>query len=473
MGVSIDKKLPPGLKPKDLVGIPWRVAFALQADGWYLRSDIIWSKPNPMPESVTDRPTKSHEYLFLFAKSERYYFDQEAVREPGQDWSKGGPGTGITPTTHYHPENGGNAGLSSLAGRYKTGEQQAGRNIRSVWTVATTPYGSVTRDDAGGPSDTLSPDCPVHSLRAIRRTLQTAGDDGLLDHLRSRSRRTVTRPAPERGDEQQPSFRLDSSDDRPAMTGSVLLDSSQLPTETNGHASRTPALPTDGDALASIAGTADRTSRSEGSAMSQDGGGLPDQDAPSATGRNGHGSRTSEPFDGPGSTPPAPSSDTPDIAARPEAGEPRCSCPDNTMSHFATFPPKLVEPCIKAGTSERGVCPECGAPWRRTTEVVGYDRQRWAPGEDQYHTQSKGKHGATSSFTTGDVAVKQTTGWQPSCAHAAEPIPATLLDCFAGSGTVGTVAQSLSRRAVLIDLNPEYIEQQLKRNAQTPLGLTG
>lgn len=71
-----------GLKSKDLVGIPWRVAFALQADGWYLRSDVIWSKPNPMPESVTDRPTKSHEYIFLLAKSERYYYDAKAIAEP-------------------------------------------------------------------------------------------------------------------------------------------------------------------------------------------------------------------------------------------------------------------------------------------------------------------------------------------------------------------------------------------------------
>jgi len=71
-----------GLKPKDLIGIPWRVAFALQADGWYLRSDIIWHKPNPMPESVTDRPTKSHEYLFLLSKSERYFYDAEAIAEP-------------------------------------------------------------------------------------------------------------------------------------------------------------------------------------------------------------------------------------------------------------------------------------------------------------------------------------------------------------------------------------------------------
>ena len=71
-----------GLKPKDLVGIPWRVAFALQEDGWYLRSDIIWSKPNPMPESVTDRPTKAHEYLFLLSKNDRYYYDHEVVKEP-------------------------------------------------------------------------------------------------------------------------------------------------------------------------------------------------------------------------------------------------------------------------------------------------------------------------------------------------------------------------------------------------------
>jgi site-specific DNA-methyltransferase (cytosine-N4-specific) len=71
-----------GLKPKDMVGIPWRVAFALQADGWYLRSDIIWSKPNPMPESVTDRPTKAHEYVFLLSKSERYFYDADAIKEP-------------------------------------------------------------------------------------------------------------------------------------------------------------------------------------------------------------------------------------------------------------------------------------------------------------------------------------------------------------------------------------------------------
>ena len=73
---------PFGIKPKDLIGIPWAVAFALRADGWYLRSDIIWHKPNPMPESVTDRPTKAHEYLFLLTKSERYFYDADAIKEP-------------------------------------------------------------------------------------------------------------------------------------------------------------------------------------------------------------------------------------------------------------------------------------------------------------------------------------------------------------------------------------------------------
>lgn len=80
-------KLSNGLKPKDLVGIPWRVAFALQADGWYLRIDNIWSKPNPMPESVIDRPTKSHEYIFLLSKSPKYYYDCEAIKEPLADAS--------------------------------------------------------------------------------------------------------------------------------------------------------------------------------------------------------------------------------------------------------------------------------------------------------------------------------------------------------------------------------------------------
>ena len=129
--------VPVGLKPKDLCGIPWRVAFALQADGWWLRSDIIWHKPNPMPESVTDRPTKSHEYLFLLAKSERYYYNAEVIKERATY-------AGKTITLGEQSLSKGQANGANVA---KSGNAKAdavtvadGRNRRTVWTIATEPY---------------------------------------------------------------------------------------------------------------------------------------------------------------------------------------------------------------------------------------------------------------------------------------------------------------------------------------------
>jgi DNA modification methylase len=119
-----------GLKPKDLVGIPWRVAFALQADGWYLRSDIIWSKPNPMPESVTDRPTKAHEYLFLLTKSDRYHYDADAIREVGAMRERFGNSRAVAKAI--------NPDRNDLDRPVM--DIQERRNRRSVWTVATMPY---------------------------------------------------------------------------------------------------------------------------------------------------------------------------------------------------------------------------------------------------------------------------------------------------------------------------------------------
>ena len=126
------KIIPEGLKQKDLVGIPWRVAFALQADGWYLRQDIIWHKPNPMPESVTDRCTKAHEYLFLLSKSERYYFDNEAIKEPSVKFEN----EGRRPRTQ---PNGLRADEAKSEGGFQFQVTET-RNRRSVWTVATKPY---------------------------------------------------------------------------------------------------------------------------------------------------------------------------------------------------------------------------------------------------------------------------------------------------------------------------------------------
>jgi DNA modification methylase len=132
-----------GLKPKDLVGIPWRVAFALQEDGWYLRQDIIWHKPNPMPESVTDRCTKAHEYIFLMAKSERYYYDQGAAKEGcasgPSDIKKMVEKKNRIDAKHFHQDPG---AMPAANPRTNVGNKRAvgspdGRNRRSVWTVAT------------------------------------------------------------------------------------------------------------------------------------------------------------------------------------------------------------------------------------------------------------------------------------------------------------------------------------------------
>jgi DNA modification methylase len=161
-----------GLKPKDLVGIPWRVAFALQADGWYLRQDIIWHKPNPMPESVQDRCTKAHEYIFLLAKSERYFYDADAIAEPVKmdtvpryergrstthKWADGGPGDQTIAKSFDHMKVSGRGGRNAFRGQghFRDGENGpanrdgrdmkdvgAGptRNKRSVWTIPTKPF---------------------------------------------------------------------------------------------------------------------------------------------------------------------------------------------------------------------------------------------------------------------------------------------------------------------------------------------
>lgn len=140
------------IKPKDLVGIPWRVAFSLQADGWYLRQDIIWAKPNPMPESVTDRCTKSHEYIFLLTKSPRYYFDNEAIKEIATGYDgrkdtmyKGGPkdmAGGKHERWKYKNLQEDGQQPNTMHEKRLVGEEYLSpvRNKRSVWTITTKPF---------------------------------------------------------------------------------------------------------------------------------------------------------------------------------------------------------------------------------------------------------------------------------------------------------------------------------------------
>ncbi len=286
-----------GLKQKDLVGIPWRVVFALQADGWYLRSDIIWHKPNPMPESVKDRPTKSHEYIFFLTKSRKYYFDQEAVKEP-------------TTGNAHHRGN----GVNPKAQNWRT------------------PAGWDTSTGKGGHGSF---------------------------HKQGREKGHIIKPR------QNESFSA---------------------TVTNIIASRN---------LRSV------------------------------------WTITSEPFPG---------------------------------NHFATFPQKLIEPCIKAGTSEKGCCPECGAPWKRVVRKIGKVKQRW-PGASVIKAQY-GTVGKTSVLATGYTAMKCTVGWQLTCNHNLEPVPCAVLDPFMGSGTTAVVAKKLGRHFVGIELNPAYVRMAKKRVKQ-------
>ena len=153
------RSAPPGLKSKDIVGIPWRVAFALQEDGWYLRSDIIWHKPNPMPESVTDRPTRAHEYIFLLTKSATYYYDSDAIAEAtvlpdsiGQTLSGwGGQKSIARPVAGVSP-----SGNEKNNARYVG---QATRNRRTVWTITAKPY-------SGAHFATFPPELPEVCIKA-------------------------------------------------------------------------------------------------------------------------------------------------------------------------------------------------------------------------------------------------------------------------------------------------------------------
>lgn len=179
MGYTGAKPISVSLKEKDLIGIPWRVAFALQADGWYLRQDIIWHKTNPMPESVRDRCTKSHEYIFLLAKSKKYWYDHEAIKEPAA----------YPPGTRKNVKKGGfnskYAGDVTRKGDESFRANRSKRNKRDVWTISTKPYKGA--HFAVFPPDLIRPcilaGCPPRACAACGK-----GYKRVLNEKRDRSR---------------------------------------------------------------------------------------------------------------------------------------------------------------------------------------------------------------------------------------------------------------------------------------------
>jgi DNA modification methylase len=264
------------LKPKDLVGVPWMLAFALRADGWWLRQGIIWHKPNPMPESVTDRCTRSHEYLFLLAKSERYFYDAEAIKEPlvrPEESQRKIPAKfgGAKKWEEAHKQS------RLYSGHDYTGTLDGKRNKRSVWTIAVEAF---------------------------------------------------------------------------------------------------------------------------------------------------------------------------------------------SEAHFATFPTKLVEPCILAGTSEHGCCGSCDAPWRRITERT----HTFQSGSGRAGHAPLGKFAGSAQAESGEYDIRmgpvlttQTVGWEAACSCQAAVQPCTVLDPFNGAGTTGLVALRLGRNYIGIELNPEYVAMSERR----------
>jgi DNA modification methylase len=164
-----------GYKPKDLLGIPWMVAFALRADGWYLRSAIVWHKPNPMPESVRDRPTSSYEHVFLFSKREKYFYDADAIAEPSEDSSLARLSQDVASQAGSNRANGGvktNGPMKAVGG--------ATRNARNVWTITTQPF-------SGAHFATMPPELAERCIKASSKPGDTildpfggAGTTGLV-----------------------------------------------------------------------------------------------------------------------------------------------------------------------------------------------------------------------------------------------------------------------------------------------------
>jgi len=365
-----------GMKPKDLVGIPWRVAFALQADGWTLRSEIIWHKPNPMPESVTDRPTKSHEQIFLLTKSARYYYDAEEVREPVKPWIADRRDGQTSARIATKP---GDKRESKV--EYRKYETIKGANRRSVWTVAEDNGDIIAREECP---------CGCGHVFEIRRPPVDAPEPS-HEYIFLLTKRATYYYDNEAVKEPFADERMGN----PGGGGNYVRQVGKT------------GFRNDADTL---------------------GKGVWNEDG-KATGRNRRSVWT--------------------VATQPYK-----------EAHFATFPPKLIEPCILAGTSERGCCPTCGKPWERTVEktLSGTDDRR----------PDNGMPGRTGNGLTrmraGDPQ-SRTVGWHPGCECGGEPIPCTVLDPFGGAGTTALVAIQHGRRAVSIELNAEYIELTRERLA--------
>jgi DNA modification methylase len=471
------KFVPPGLKPKDLIGIPWRVAFALQADGWYLRSDIIWAKSNPMPESVTDRPTSAHEHIFLLSKRERYYYDAEAVKEVSSGDVRPGRSGAYMEGNINGGAREGYAGGQTSKGRLNQYSDPNSRNLRNVWTVATQPFsdwGETVRrvrveadalDD--GKKRITSPDCPLHGDRSAPAS--KVRDGGRVTAPKSRTGRSESHPVLGLFDGCAPTETRPELATVPHSSGLPLPECSASATSHNNESHRTdPAPETSFPYIVSAQIPLRIPDTSEAHGLS----GLVEHTPESKNGQDETDESRSFQI-------PADSVHT--LGEQASSGASHgstCTCEwyvevTEKTSHFATFPPALIEPCIKAGCPEK-CCPHCGAGWERVREQVS--PSSWEDRKAAGHIGGIGGSiklqkgiGASYDFDNraggfGTPAEYKTIGFRPTCSCPAhEPIGGTVLDCFGGAGTTGLVADRLGRNAILIELNEAYAAMSERR----------
>ena len=486
-GWAGSKKHLADLKHKDLIGIPWRVALALQADGWWLRSEIIWAKGlsfcesyagSVMPESVRDRVTRAHEQVFMLTKKARYYFDHIAVKERLMDEER------ILREAAKGMSNNIGSGWKLDASRNDVGKgmpnsqhgsrlkliEQGGRNLRSVWAInpEAKKSGEQTVRQIPVLADAVSYDtrrkasegCRVHAL--LDRLHPMAVHDARAVYVDCHITGSGDHPARVHladyvSTELIPS--LYSAEERIS-----LLHAGALSARLRSNQSRKKALAPSTSAPDTFFGkTLSDTERTEAS-------------PPSASTHKSNGeSKTSQAVSverGDGKSSGNSYTDKERLAYLHRVLS-ACTCSfytelAETSSHYASWPSRLVAPMIKAGTSERGVCPACLAPYERVLEKV-----KGEPASSKGSSFSIGKTAAHQQGRASEqerTASIKTIGWIPTCGHGhPEPIPATVLDPFSGTGTTADVARRLGRHAILIDRSGAYVEMQREALAQHEL----
>lgn len=464
-----DKTHMPGLKPKDLCGIPWRLALALQADGWWLRSALPWLKRNPMPESTTDRPTTAVEYVFLFSKGqwksrvikiadlpcERFHCLQHL-------------GLGVSEPSHARTPSGtDHSALVELCVRLASAVLQGSQLYQEKGLLAF--YAEIRKERADGGNGDSVGSLPVPHRAASLAARFLCADASAKEFLCEMYGLGVTLahdhnlliggiptklpnppcvfPDGETAIAVHHSGQICKFD---VSHGTIIL---QSPRACNyfydAEAVKVPGAGVGGGACFGKQSGGAKAARAQSREYDR-----PDYGT--------HNLRNSDFF-----------FRTWQGLLSGDDGEPLALVVNPRGykgAHFATFPPGLVEPCIKAGTSERGACPTCGKPWERVVEKKG------GPPNNRFRDGLTGDcktahlEGTVAGSALSELYRKYgyptltTLGWRPTCdCPAADPVPCLVLDPFAGSGTTLAVALQLGRHGIGCELNTEYVGLAVER----------